>query len=318
MVGTRAARAIRFGLGEWWALGSAMTYALSNVLTRVVSVEGDPLAGSIVRTLPLALGSVVIMAWRYRKIDHFLPRREGFLGWRALGVMGFSALVNTPLSILTLYLAFRYAGVLVAVPIFAANPLWGALIAVPFLREVFNWRIGGGILIAMGGVSLLTYGQQIGTPVSPQWRIGVVCAVLTSLSWGLGANLRRYLLSNGMDMFWLNGIGSTTGIAVLAMILAGMGRLDTVFEFSLTQTGQLFASGGLSAVGTWMLSASFALATVARVTTLKSLDVIIASLIAILFLGESLTIPVGVGILVIITGILIAQAGTTRPVSGES
>ncbi|MFQ5610571.1 MAG: DMT family transporter [Anaerolineae bacterium] len=309
----RAVREIHIGLGESWALASAVSYALGNVLTRVVSVGGDPLAGSIIRTLPLMFASLGIMAWRYGGIARLLPRRAGFMGWRGLGVLAFAGLVNTPVSIVALYLAFRYGGVLVAVPIFSINPLWGALIAVPFLGEAFNKLIGGGIVATMIGIALLTYGQHVGTPVSPQWPLGVVYAMLTSLSWGLGANLRRYVLKRGLDVFWLNGITSTAGIVLLTAILAGMGRLDTVFEFSSTQIWQLFSAGGLSAIGNWTLSAAFVLTVVASVTTLKSLDIVIASLLAIFFLGEVLNLPVGLGILIIIAGVLLVQTGMARP-----
>lgn len=304
---------IQIGKGEWWAIASALGFALSNLMTRVVSVGGDPLAGTIIRSLPLILVSLVLMAWRHNEYTNLMPKREEFLGWRALGLLAFSGLVVVPVSILSLYLAFRYGGVLVAVPIFAVNPLWGALIAVPFLGEAFNKRIGGGIIVTVVGIALLTYGQHVGTPVSSKWMLGVIYASITALTWALIANFRRYLLSNGINLFWMIGITSTIGTIVLLAFLAGQGRLDTLSEFSSTQIWQLLSAGGLNAIGNFTLSAAFTSTTVASVTTLKSLDVVIASVVAIFFMGEVLNLSVGLGIILLVGGIIVVQTGKALP-----
>ncbi len=305
-------RLIQIGTGEWWALASALGFALSNLLTRVVSVGGDPLAGTIIRSLPLILSSLIVMTWRHRGYITLIPNRDEFLGWRALILLSFSSLIVIPISIYSLYLAFRYGGILVAVPIFSVNPLWGALLAVPFLGEVFNKQIGGGIIISIVGISLLTYGQYVGTPVSSKWLLGVVFASITALSWALIANFRSYFLSRGMNLFWMIGINSTIGTIVLLAFLSGFGRLDTLSEFSTTQIWQLLSAGGLNAIGNFTLAAAFSSASVASVTTLKSLDVVITSVVAIFFLGEVMNFSIGLGILLLIGGIFVVQTGKTN------
>jgi len=88
--------------------------------------------------------------------------------------------------------------------------------------------------------------------------------------------------------------------------------------FNGTQIWQLLVSGGLSGVGSFTLFTALALTTVASATTVKSLDVGIATLIAILFLGEVLNWPVGLGILIIVAGVLVVQTGTSRPLQEAS
>lgn len=229
--------------------------------------------------------------------------------------LAISSVIIVPVGIVALYLAFRYGGILVAVPILSINPLWGALIAVPFLGEVFNRQIGIGIITSIVGIALLTYGQYVGAPVSPLWPLGVVFALITAFSWALTANLRRYFLSEDLDIFWMIGINSSVAVGVLIVILIGLGRIYTLFEFSLTQIWQLLVSGGLSAAGNFTLTAALALATVASVTTLKSLDIVITSLIAVLFLGEILNLPIVMGIILIVGGVFIVQAGKMVPTS---
>lgn len=295
-----------------WALTSAFAYSLGNVTARVVSVEGDPLAGSILRTLPLLLLSFFMMLWRYKEVTRLMPKHENFMGWKAIRVLFFFGFVVTPVSIFGLYMAFRYGGVLIAVPVLSVHPLWAALIAVPFLGEAFNQRIGAGIISVIIGVILLTYGQQIGVPVSDQWLLGGAAALITSLAFATGAVFRRFLISGGMDIFWQLGITASLGIGLLVLILAGLGKLDTLAQFTATQYWQLMISGGLSAAGNFTISAAFIYTTVASVTTLKSLDTVIATVIAVVFLGEIINLPIGLSILLILIGILNVQIGISK------
>lgn len=295
-----------------WALASAVTYALGNVLTRVVSVEGDPLAGSILRTVPLILISLLVMVWRYKEVTRLMPNHEDFMGWKAIWTLLLFGLLITPVSIFGIYLAFRYGGVLIAVPILSIHPLWAAMIAVPFLGEAFNKRMGAGIITVIIGIILLTYGQQTGTPFSSQWVLGAAVAMLTSLSFAIGANFRRYLIQGGMDIFWQLGITASLGTGLLVLFLAGQGNLDTLAQFTTTQFWQLMISGTLSAAGNFTISAAFIYTTVAKVTTIKSLDTVIASVIAVVFLSEVLNLPVGVGITLILIGVLAVQIASAQ------
>jgi drug/metabolite transporter (DMT)-like permease len=310
MPSANAERLSRFGTGEWWALGSALTYALANVMTRVVSVTGDPLAGSIIRILPITFLGCGLMVWRYRPtLRRLQPGRQDFFGWRALGLLALYTLVISPLASLAIYLAFRYGGVLIGVPVMSTHPLWGALIAVPFLGEAFNKRIGGGIFAAVIGIGLLTYGQHIGVPVSSQWPLGLLYATVTALCFAVGANLNRYLIPRGVDVFSLLGITNAGALVVLGAGLWASGRLNMLTTFSAGEVGRLFLAGGLSGLGSITLFTAFAFTTVASATTLKSLDTGLASLIAIVALNEAVNWPVGLGLVLIVGGAWAVQMG---------
>ncbi|MEK7278527.1 MAG: hypothetical protein AAB427_14340, partial [Chloroflexota bacterium] len=102
-----AERLSRFGAGEWWALGSALTYAFANVMTRLVSVTGDPLAGSIIRTLPITIIGCGLMVWLHREtMRRLLPGHQQFFGRRVIGLLAIYALVISPLASFAIYLAF--------------------------------------------------------------------------------------------------------------------------------------------------------------------------------------------------------------------
>lgn len=314
MVNSRAVRVLQWGAGEWWAGASAATYAFANVMIRVVSVVGDPLAGAFIRILPLAVLTLGVMVWRYRgTMRRLLPWHEDFFGWQAMGLLTFYTLVISPLANLVIYLAFRYGGVLVAVPVMSLHPLWGALLAVPFLGEAFNRRIGGGIVAAVAGIALLTYGQHVGTPVSPEWPLGLLYGMLTGLCFAAGANLNRYLIPRGLDVFSLLAITNLGALVVLGLVIAGQGRLETLASFSPSELGKLTLAGVLSGLGSFTLFTAFAFTTVASVTTLKSLDTGLASLIAVLMLGEAVNLPIGIGLLLILGGAFVVQMGKPAP-----
>jgi drug/metabolite transporter (DMT)-like permease len=310
MARANAERLSRFGAGEWWALGSALTYAFANVMTRLVSVTGDPLAGSIIRTLPITIIGCGLMVWRHREtMRRLLPGRQQFFGWRAVGLLALYALVISPLASFAIYLAFRYGGVLVAAPVLALHPLWGALIAVPFLGEAFNKRIGGGIVIAVLGIALLTYGQHIGAPVSPQWPLGLLFAMVTAVCFAVGANLNRFLIPHGVDVFSLLGLTNVGALVVMGVGLWASGRFEALAAFSAGEVWRLFLAGGLSGLGSILLFTAFAFTTVASATTLKSLDTGLASLIAVFALTEAVNWPIALGLVLILGGAWIVQMG---------
>lgn len=310
MAKARVERISRFGAGEWWALASALTYAFANVMTRLVSVTGDPLAGSIIRALPIAILGCGVMVWRHREtMRRLLPGHQQFFGWRAVGLLAFYVLVVSPVVSIAIYLAFRYGGVLVAAPVMSLHPLWGALIAVPFLGEAFNKRIGSGIVIAVLGIALLTYGQHIGAPVSPQWPLGLLYALLTGLCFAIGANLNRYLIPKGVDVFSLLGLTNVGALVVLGAGLWASGRIDTLAAFSAGEVWRLLLAGGLSGLASIALFTAFAFTTVASATTLKSLDTGLASLIAVFALTEAINWPITLGLVLILGGAWIVQMG---------
>lgn len=298
---------LRFGGGEWYAFGGAIAFALTNVLTRVAAVEGDVLAGTVIRLLPTVLFSLGMVIWRRERAARVLAWRANFIGWKDIGWLIFYGVVVAPLAHVWLFLSFRYGGVLVAVPFFSTNPLFGALIAVPLLGEVFDKRIGVGIVTTILGIALLTYGQYTGVPFSAQWPLGALYGLLTGLMWGLSSNIGGHLLRRGLDIYTLFGITLGASGIVLTLILAVSGKLGAFTAFSTPAFWSLLSAGLLLGVAQYLLFTAFVLTTVASASTIKTLDVGIATLIAVLLLGEVINLPMSVGILLIVGGVAVVQ-----------
>ncbi len=247
------------------------------------------------------------MARRRKGVARVLAWRAGSVGRRSLGLLALYALVVLPLSQLWLFLAFRYGGLLVASPFFSTSPLFAALIAVPLLGEVFKRRLGAGLVIAILGAALLTYGEHTGIPFSPQWPLGALYGLLTALMFGISANLTGYLLRHGLDIYTLLGITSVSVVLMFAVLLAISGRLGEFSAIPTTAIWALLLSGVSQGLARYFYSRSLALTTVASANAIKALEVVIGAVVAILLLDEVINLPIGLGIALIIGGVIVVQ-----------
>src|SRR5690606_22877902 len=137
---------------------------------------------------------------RWRQAARLWPGHAQFFGWRILGLLALYSLTVTPLTHLTMFLALRYGSVVLAVPLFSTFPLFGALMAVPILRQRLNRRMVAGLVVCVLGITLLTYGQQAGqAALTPQWPLAALFALLGGVCLGLSGNFNSYLLRRGLD-----------------------------------------------------------------------------------------------------------------------
>lgn len=311
------------GIGEWLALGAALAFAAANVLTRVASTEGNPLAGTVLRLLPVALFGLLMMARQRQAAGRSSQRRARAAGRIELGLLVFYSVVVAPLSHLFLFLALRHGGVLVAVPFFSTFPLIGAIIAVPFLGETLDSRIAGGIVVTILGIALLTYGQQTGAPVSPQWPLGALFGLLTALAWAASSNLSSRLVRAGISVYTIVGVTMTVSSILLLAVLAFSGELSALGAFSNRALWSLLWSGLLLGAAQYFLFNALGHTTVASASTIKVLDVGLAAAAAVFFLDESINLAIAGGIVLIILGVVGVQlaksaTATTGPITRAS
>src|SRR6266508_5763778 len=80
------------GVGEAWAVVTALSYGATNLLLRAAAVHIDPWLGSMLRQVPVA-----ILAWAViglARNDELRPRSPRFLGWPFLLALVASGLVS--------------------------------------------------------------------------------------------------------------------------------------------------------------------------------------------------------------------------------
>jgi uncharacterized membrane protein len=104
-------------------------------------------------------------------------------------------------------------------------------------------------------------------------------------------------------------IPTIVGLAAINGYLLAAGQIRLYGEAPVAIQVNLLIAGVLSAAALISLTIALNLTTVASATTLNSLQVAIAPVIAWLFLAESLTLISAVGILTVLAGVIIVQRG---------
>lgn len=138
--------------------------------------------------------------------------------------------------------------------------------------------------------------------------LGVIVALAASLSWAIGSIFLRL----GIDR-----VGATTAtfislvagfvyVLAVALIVDARAFLDLSLA---TILGFVFV-GLLSFMGgRFLYYTSVSLIGVGRATALGGATPIVASLLAVLFLGELLTLPLALGIIAVVAGVALIVSG---------
>jgi len=176
-----------------------------------------------------------------------------------------------------------------------------ALLGVVLLKEKLSLRGALGMVFAFGGVVLIVGEPRIQGNLAP-----VFLVVAGSLFWALGQILIRRLGSVG-------GMRLLAWIAIFAspQLLVGSFILEDGQWVAVTGAGWkewavvLYIGLGMTALGYSMWYYVLAHCEVNRVAPFLLLNPVVAVLSSVLFLGESLTLMIAVGGLVVLVGIAI-------------
>ncbi len=299
-------RRVQFGRGELWALGAALSYALTNVFTGV-AVRGHDLnymLGVSLRATPVFLFALVMgLGARRRRPDTVSPLSD----WRLLApLVGYGVLtfvVANPL----LFAALQEGGIMVTSPVSGTQVLWGALLAALLLHEPLNRKMVAGMVISITGLLVLTLGRSGDATLSPSWWLAVPYATGTAFCWALSGVLVTYAMRRGVDRFQSLAIATLTGIILNNAYLFATGNMGLYVTTSRQLLLNVLIAGLFNTVALVSITSALSLTSVASATTLNSLQVGLAPLIAWVFVGERMTSSMGLGILLIMGGVIVVQ-----------
>lgn len=295
---------IHLGKGEAWALAAALGYALYQVFLGV-AMQGEVhnVVAATVQAIPVLLFATAI-GWVINRRGK--QTTSPFSDWRLIGALVCNGLLLFVVATPLLFESLRKGGVLITSPVLGTQVLFAALLAALLLREPFTRTMALGMVISLVGIFALTAGQS-GADLSPTWWLAVPFALGTALSWALAGVLLTYTMRRGVDPFQAVAIPTIVGIAVLNGYLLVTGQIDLYGGTSAEILMILLVAGVFSAAALISLTMALNLTTVASATTLNSLQVAIAPVIAWIFLGEDLNLAAAVGILIILAGVIIVQ-----------
>jgi drug/metabolite transporter (DMT)-like permease len=277
-----------------------LAWGLNWTVTKMIVTHVAPLWTASIRTWVAVVGLLVLLAARRQLI---LPRRGDIPVILAIGLfhmVAFSALMTTGL---------KYVPVGRSIVLGYTVPLWVAPGAWLFLREPMPGMRILGIAFGLGGLALMF------NPLAFDWSdaqavIGNGLLLLSALAWSVSilyTRAHRWISTPFQLVFW-EALLAAVLLTGLAACVEGLPRIEWTTELAVS-----FAYSGLvgNALGFWAM-AVVNRSVPAAVTALGILATPVVGIASsVLMLGETVTLPLIVATVLILSGIAIGTiAGT--------
>ena len=292
--------------GEPWAIGTVLGYATANMFDDAAVKIAGPFIGPVFRGLPsLALGIVLI--WKHRTLGQLRRGSPTYIGARPILAFVGAGVIST-FGLFMYYLAMRYGGVIITVPVQETYVIWGTLIAWIFLGERIHRYALAGVILIFAGLVGLSYGQLRGQPLSPHWYWAIPLALTTALTYGISGVLWRDGQLRGAHQSVAIFLQFFTSVSVAFVGLFAARQFASLQMATGRALLDLLASGVLSGVfAIYCMFTALRLMAVARVYAFSSLTPLVATLFAHFFLHEFVNGLMLGGIVLVSIGVILTQ-----------
>lgn len=293
--------------GDLVALSAAMGWASTTVMARHVGKSVPSVWYNAIRVFIASVAMLAFLPWTLDATD--LPS----VSWRALALLLGSVVTGFTIGDTAFYEAMRRIGVARAATVSGCYPLVTGFLAVTFLNEpVTVWLILGAIIIGVG-VWLITSDRAAMSPArgvaaSAPGRtlaIGLALSGVAAVGWALSSVLVRPAL-NEVDPVLASTLRMPVAAVILVFLATRLGRIDgRKLALSGNSIFWLSVSGLLTVVSAtlWLLSVDLIGAT--RSAALSSVSPTFSAGIAVLLLGERLTLRLALGMAISICGVML-------------
>ena len=295
-------------LGEFAALGAAISWAVAPILYRKALANASPVSANIVRCVTNAAVLVVILA------GLGLTGTLTSLPVQVLAVVVVSGIIGLGVGDTLYMVGLKSVGVARAVPLAATYPLFSLLWATLLLGEPVTAAAVAGTVVILLGIWLLS--REIGDSTihfrgrAVAW--GVAASLLTAVVWSVSITLMDFAVT-------MPGVVSRLGVnyAVVTVRIAGMALLMLALAPLLDRrhgflklswrTVALLCVGGLVANGLgWLLmNYSFLNIAVSQAVPISSTTPLFSTLAGFLFFREMLTRDNTLGAVLVVTGVVL-------------
>lgn len=278
-------------MGELYALGSALCFAISNVTVTRGAPRGAADNGAF---LSLLLTTAIAGAcWAgVGAARGFAPVTGTALLWMAA-----AGVLTAFIGRVFLFESIQRLGPVRATAIKRLNPLFALLLGVVVLGEaVTGWGLAG-VALVLASFALLVHAQlsqrKPAAGSGGAWRqllnLGYLYGPVSALGYALGYLLRKWGLRETPDPF----LGAMVGTLVGAALFLVAARFSGVYRAAVSATFRtpnrwLFAAGIAASLGQILYFAALNVSPMSRVALIVSLEVFGTMLLSVLFLGERL------------------------------
>jgi len=290
-------------IGEFAALGAAISWTVSALLYRKALSETKPVSANIVR---LTLTSAVLLA--------FLVA-TGMLGVLAspptnvVVLADVSGIIGLGLGDTLYMISLKMIGVTRAVPVTCTYPLFNLLWVALLAGEPITWSVALGAVVIVLGIWLLSLEGEKDT-LDAQKKVlgrGLAVALATALLWSVSIAMMGLAVKetpNLGDAFAINTIRILT-IAVSFAISAPIVDRGLGFLKMRRRTVVTLIAGGIVALGLgwFLLSISFIDTLQSRAVPISSATPLFSTLAGILLLHEKVNVKNVMGSIMIVAGV---------------
>jgi len=297
------------GVGETWALITALSYTATNILLRAAAVHIDPWLGSMLRQVPvfaLAWGAVALM-----RSPEVLPASSRFLGWRFVAALVMAGSVSFVIGNLFFFNALADGGLgITASGAQAGTILMALLLGLVLLRERPRLNTWAGAAVLAGGLALIGLARG---GSGEAWLAGIFFAVGAGSSYAVANVLTRYVQRSRPTTFVALAGTSLGGLVPLLLIETVRGGGNPLAGADAGQVAIVLAAGCFNALALLGITQSLRHLTVGISSSIQSATVVFSFIGAVVIFGERgdpLTIT---GILAVAAGIILANLRRRTP-----
>jgi DME family drug/metabolite transporter len=289
-------------MGEFAALGAAVSWTVSALLYRKALSETKPVSANIVRlTLTSAVLLVFLVAAGLIGVLTRLPMSVVVLA-------GVSGVIGLGLGDTLYMVSLRMIGVARAVPVTCTYPLFNLLWVALFAGEPVTWSVALGAIVIVLGVWLLSLEQKGETGV--QRKVlgkGLAVALATALLWSVSIAMMGLAVKetpNLDDAFAINAVRVFT-IAISFAVSAPLVDRSLGFLKMRKRTVITLVVGGIVALGLgwFLLNYSFIDTPQSRAVPISSATPLFSTFAGVLLLHEKVNAKIALGSLLIVAGI---------------
>jgi drug/metabolite transporter, DME family len=295
-------------LGEFAALGAAISWAVAPIMYRKALVNASPVSANIVRCASNAAVLVVILA------GLGLTGALASLPVQVVAVVVVSGIVGLGVGDTLYMVGLKSVGVARAVPLAATYPLFSLLWATLLLGEPVTAAAVVGTVVILFGIWFLSRERGDSTihfrGRAVAW--GVAASLLTAVVWSVSITLMDFAVTmpgvvNGLEANYAVVTVRIAGMALVMLALAPLLDRSRGFLKVGWRAVVLLCVGGLVANGLgWVLmNYSFLNIAEGQAVPISSTTPLFSTLAGFLFFREKLTRDNTLGALLVVAGVVL-------------
>jgi drug/metabolite transporter (DMT)-like permease len=298
-----------FGIGERWAWISALAYGVANILLRVSAAHMDPWLGALLRLLPTAALAWFMLAragfpeLHRGDVRHMAPRLVLYL------VLG--GMISYVVGNVLLFRAFADGGLAIGVNALQGGGVWaGIIFGALFLRERPRREQLMGATVIAGGLTVIAL-SQLSNP-GQLWFQGLMFAIGAGSCYSLTNVFTRTVQRRQPTVYAalaFSAIGGLVPLGLLALARLAVDPAGMLTGLRAYDVGVILLMGVVNILAMTGITQALRHTSVGTVSSIGSASIAVSFVASVFLFTESVSLLMAFGVVIVIAGILVGQAG---------